>query len=85
MDNQMIKQAVNNYLDGHCSQSRPTIWGILQNTPCNSQFKAFDLYREWIIEKHKEKHANQSEDTKQESKTETPPENQEVESKSDSL
>tara|TARA_B100001173_G_C15914253_1_gene515508 strand:+ start:467 stop:709 length:243 start_codon:yes stop_codon:yes gene_type:complete len=75
MDNQKLKQEVNEYLDGHCKQSRPTILGILQNTSCTNQFKAVELYREWIIEKGI-KYGSQSEDSEQESKTETQSENQ---------
>ena len=78
MDN--LKQIVNQYLDEHSKQSRPTVWGITQNTPCHNQYVARDLYKEWVLEKIKNKDINnavKSEDSEQESKTETQPENQE--------
>jgi len=78
MDN--LKQIVNQYLDEHSKQSRPTVWGITQNTPCDNQYIARDLYKEWVLDKIKNKDINnavKSEDSEQESKTETQPENQE--------
>ncbi len=86
MDN--LKQTVNQYLDSHNNQSRPTVWGILHNTPCDNQYVARDLYKEWVLEKFKNKdikNAVKSEDSEQESKTETQPESQEVDCQSDSL
>ena len=85
MDN--LKQIVNQYLDEHSKQSRPTVWGITQNTPCHNQYVARDLYKEWVLDKIKNKDINnavKSEDSEQESKSETKPESQEVESKSNS-
>tara|TARA_Y100000296_G_scaffold84989_2_gene119775 strand:+ start:970 stop:1215 length:246 start_codon:yes stop_codon:yes gene_type:complete len=78
MDN--LKQTVNQYLEGHSKQSRPTVWDILHNTPCDNQYTARNLYKEWVIEKIKNKDktdAVKSEDSEQESKTETQSENQE--------
>ena len=78
MDN--LKQIVNQYLDEHSNQSRPTVLGITQNTPCHNQYVARDLYKEWVLDKIKNKDINnavKSEDSEQESKTETQPENQE--------
>jgi alpha-D-ribose 1-methylphosphonate 5-triphosphate diphosphatase PhnM len=84
MDN--LKQTVNQYLDSHCDQSRPTVWGILHNTPCDNQYVARDLYKEWVLDKYKddEENAVESENSEQESKSETESENQEVECQSDS-
>ena len=83
MDN--LKQTVNQYLDSHNNQSRPTVLGILHNTPCNNQYIARDLYKEWVLEKYKDKeNAVKSEDSEQESKSETKPESQEVDCQSDS-
>ena len=78
MDN--LKQIVNQYLDEHSNQSSPTVWGITQNTPCHNQYVARDLYKEWVLEKIKNKdikNAVKAEDSEQESKTETQPESQE--------
>ena len=86
MDN--LKQIVNQYLNEHSKQFRPTVWGITHNTPCDNQHVARDLYKEWVLDKIKNKdieNAVKSEDSEQESKSETQSENQEVESKSDSL
>ena len=86
MDN--LKQIVNQYLDSHDKQSRPNVWGILHNTPCDNQYVARDLHKEWVLEKFKNKdndnNVSQSEDSEQESKTETKSENQEVDCQSDS-
>ncbi len=84
MDN--LKQTVNQYLDSHCDQSRPTVWGILHNTPCDNQYVARDLYKEWVLDKYKddEENAVESENSAETSKSETESENQEVECQSDS-
>ena len=82
MDN--LKQIVSQYLDSHCDQSRPSVWGILHNTPCDNQYIARDLYKEWVLDKYKDKEEDviESENSEQESKSETESENQEVECQS---
>ena len=84
MDN--LKQTVNQYLDDHCNQSRPTIWGILHNTPCHNQYIAHDLYKEWVMDKYKDENnaVSESENSAETCQSETESENQEVKVQSDS-